>query len=147
MQRLRPTKLYYVWIEMRQRCNNSNNKVFKHYGGRGIKVCKLWDIADWKGTGFNNFLKDMGKRPKGFTVERVNNNGNYTPSNCKWVNRKEQNRNMRNNITYKGEYAVDASLRLTEGRYKTLVGLRLKLGWAKQRAFTEPVHKTKEEKL
>ena len=142
---LRAHKLYGTWYTMRYRCNNPNNSVFKYYGGRGVKVCNRWDIADGKFTGFKNFVKDMGSRPKGFTVERVNNNGNYTPSNCKWVNRKEQSRNMRNNVTYKGEGATDASLRLTNGKHKALVRMRVWRGWSKHRAFTEPVHKTKEE--
>ena len=134
-------KLYNTWESMRKRCCNPNDKEFKNYGGRGVKVCKRWDIADGKSTGFKNFVSDMGNRPNGFTLERINNNGNYTPSNCKWVSRKEQSRNMRNNVIYKGEYSIDASLRLTDGRNKTLVGVRLNMGWSKQRAFEEPCKK------
>ena len=131
---------------MRRRCNNQNCNDFKHYGGRGIKVCKRWG-ADWKGTGFNNFLNDMGERPNGFTLERVNNNGNYTPSNCRWASRKEQSRNMRKNVIYKGEYITDASLRLTKGKHGQLVYERLKRGWSVKSSFEEPVMESKNGKI
>ena len=120
---------------MRQRCNNLNNKDHKNYGGRGISVCPSWDIADYKSTGFKNFLKDMGEKPRGLTLERINNNGNYTPKNCRWVTRKENNSNRRNNVIYKGEMAADASRRL--GGNRALVVQRIKLGWSIERAFTE----------
>ena len=111
---------------------------FKNYGGRGIRVCKRWDIADRKSTGFKNFLSDMGEKPKGFSIERIDNDGNYTPKNCKWASQKEQHRNMRDNVKYQGETAADASLRLTGGRNDALVRNRVLLGWTKERAFTEP---------
>ena len=120
---------------MRKRCNNPNNKDYKYYGARGIKVCKLWSIADWKGTGFLNFLKDMGERPKGYQLDRIDNNKGYSPKNCKWSTPKENLSNMRNNVKYLGETAADASLRL--GGSYTLVYERIKLGWSLKRAFTE----------
>ena len=73
---------------MRRRCNNPNHLRFKDYGGRGIKVCKRWDL-------FENFLADMGRRPKGYSIERINVNGNYTPSNCKWIPKRDQSKNRR----------------------------------------------------
>jgi hypothetical protein len=69
---------------MRDRCKNKNRKDYHRYGGRGIKVCKRWDSS------FKNFLTDMGEPPTGYTLDRINNDGDYTPSNCKWATRKEQ---------------------------------------------------------
>jgi len=83
---------YETWIRMKQRCENKNNKVYKSYGGRGIKICKRWSSR------FENFLHDMGKRPSdNHSIDRINNNGDYKPSNCRWATRKVQLRNKRNN--------------------------------------------------
>lgn len=92
------TKIYKIWAVMLQRCFNQDNKGYKNYGGRGIKVCSEW-------LKFENFYKDMGDKPEGMTLDRKNNNLGYCKSNCKWSNRKEQNNNKRNNIliTYKNK--------------------------------------------
>lgn len=85
------TKEYRAWNAMKDRCSNPNNKYYNHYGGRGITVCYRW-------LRFEGFYADMGEAPKNYCLDRIDNDGNYEPTNCTWVTHAEQHRNTRHNV-------------------------------------------------
>lgn len=85
------SSVYHSWVAMWTRCTNKNRKDYIHYGGRGITICERW-------IDFELFLQDMGERPKGTSLDRVDSNGNYELSNCRWSTQKEQMNNTRTNV-------------------------------------------------
>lgn len=84
------TSTYKSWSGAKARCNNKSNKDFPRYGGRGIKFCKRWNK-------FENFLSDMGEKPARHSLDRIDNDGDYKPSNCRWATSRTQSRNKRSN--------------------------------------------------
>jgi hypothetical protein len=91
-------KTYQCWRDMRQRCYNPNSRRYYTHGERGITICDRWLES------YDNFLDDMGIKPDGYSIDRINNDGNYEPSNCRWATSKQQasNRRTNKNVTYKG---------------------------------------------
>lgn len=78
-----------IWLNMKTRCYNETNRSYGDYGARGIKVCEEWRDS------FETFYRDMGARPRGLTLDRINNDGHYEPQNCRWATWETQNRNRR----------------------------------------------------
>ena len=125
------TSIYNCWCDMKSRCLNKNNKEYKNYGGRGIKVCDSW-------LKFENFYKDMGVKPNGLTIDRINNNGNYELSNCRWATKKEQGNNKRTNkrLFFNGkEYTLKQWCCFLKLNYYTIHS-RFRLGWDVKKALT-----------
>lgn len=125
---------YKCWSGMKQRCTNPKNVAFQSYAGRGITFCKEW-------LAFSGFLKDMGESPSALhTLERIDNNGNYEPTNCRWATMKEQSRNKRNNrnLTFKDQTKPLVEWIEMLALNKDRVHGRLRKGWSVDKAFTTP---------
>ena len=124
------TKEYWAWFSMKNRCNNPAGKDYPHYGGRGIKICVRWQK-------FENFLADVGECPPGMSLDRIDNNGNYTPSNCRWATRQEQQNNRRNNrwLVYNGRRQTIAAWSRELGISPTSIYRRSSSGWPIERVL------------
>lgn len=133
------TRIYKIWNGMKNRTNEksvSKDKYYKNYSGRGIKICEEWKV-------FENFYKwsiDNGYTDK-LTIDRINTDGNYEPSNCRWVDMKTQNNNRRNNylITYNNETHTMTEWNNILGFTTGLLKNRLNRGWSIQKAFTTEI--------
>lgn len=123
---------------MLQRCNNPRSRQFNDYGGRGISVCRRWRK-------FANFIADMGLPKPGDTLERENNNGNYSKANCVWASRTVQNNNTRRNVKFRYN-GISRSLKewseVTGIKFATLVSRLYLYGWSTKQAFTTEVGRT-----
>jgi hypothetical protein len=119
---------------MRKRCRNPKADSYKHYGGRGISVCAQWED-------FATFLRDMGERPPGGTIERIEVNGNYEPGNCVWIQAAEQGNNTRRSIvvTLDGEsICLKVACDRLGLRYSRVYDRIQVLGWSFEKAIAEP---------
>lgn len=126
-------KMYSVWSDMFSRCQNPNNKSFSRYGAKGIDVCDRWQF-------FENFLADMGQRPDGFTIDRINGSLGYSPENCRWASAHDQSRNKSNNkvLDFEGKSMIVNDWAVFLGVPRTLIRDRLKMGWSVEKTLTTP---------
>lgn len=126
------TPEYGAWANMRSRCINTGDKAYANYGGRGIRVCDRWMDS------FENFLSDMGKRPSAqHSLDRIDNDGPYSPENCRWATRGKQQNNRRNTkfITYGGETKAVAEWAAITGISDETLRNRIRLGYSDERIF------------
>lgn len=130
--------LYISWLSMRNRCYNRGHENYNHYGGRGVQICTEWK-EDFEA--FMSWAMDHGYK-EGLTIERIDNDGNYEPGNCRWATRKEQANNRKSSrfLVFDGE-------KRTIAEWSDITGIRSynilqridKLGWSVERALTTPV--------
>lgn len=127
---------FNCWNSMIQRCHNPLNSSYDRYGGRGVVVCDRWKL-------FINFLRDMGIRPDGLTLGRINNDGNYEPSNCRWETRSQQARNRRSShfIEHNGQRKTIAEWSEITGLSQKAIQQRASAGWASDKILTTPAMK------
>ena len=128
--------LYSKWHTMKSRCNNSNNASYERYGGRGIKVCDEWENSF---QAFYEWSMANGYK-KGLSIDRIDNDGNYEPANCRWVTQEEQcnNRRTSHKLTYEGETHTITEWSKITGIKRKIISQRVNnLGWSIERALTE----------
>lgn len=125
--------LYVTWKDMKARCQSQSDPEYHNYGGRGITICDRW-LDFWA------FVSDVGPRPKGMTLERIDTDGDYVPSNCRWATASEQSRNKRTNryLSHGGVSLCITDWAKRTGINKTVIRLRLARGWSVQDALTKP---------
>jgi len=133
----RTSDIYRTWLRMKSRCYNKRNKDYHHYGGRGIIICERWMF-------FPNFYNDMGDKPSGLSIERIDNNGNYEPGNCRWATQKEQCNNQRTNriLEFNGMSKTTSQWADELGIKSVIISKRLFNGWTVERTLTQPLRKS-----
>lgn len=131
------TRLYRIWLRMKQRCSNSNVKEFHYYGGRGITVCEEW-MNDFKT--FREWAEKSGYNDE-LTLDRIDVNRGYEPSNCRWATKEQQANNMRTSrlITYDGKTDTISNWSKEVGISSSAIRRRLQLGWSIEEALTKPI--------
>jgi hypothetical protein len=130
---------YYSWASMRSRCTNKNLAAYPQYGGRGIKIAPQW-------ASFECFLSDMGARPEGTSLERINHDGNYEPSNCRWASRTDQSNNRRSNALYEHDGTVRTLAQWAQHSgiaYNTLHARVTRFKWPLGVAMTKPPRRSR----
>lgn len=134
------TPEHTAWSAMIQRCTDANYHWWPHYGGRGIKICRRWML-------FENFFADMGVRPTAHhSLDRINNEGNYTARNCRWATIQQQAENRRTNryLTFEGRRLTVTQWAREIGLSKSAMFLRVSKGWSVQRTINTPPMKRKD---
>lgn len=129
------TRLYKIWIGMLRRCNNPNDDSYFRYGGRGITVCSEWsDFMTFKKWAMSNGYSDT------LTIERINNNGNYEPTNCKWASMLVQSNNTRRNVylDHDGKHLSIAQWARELGVSRQMLWIRYKRGWSTEDILNVP---------
>ena len=139
----RYTRLYNIWVKMKQRCFDKNHTYYERYGGRGIKICKEWknDFMCFHNWAMSNGYQDN------LTIDRIDNNGDYEPSNCRWITLQEQcnNRSTSKLITYKNETHSIADWARKLGTSRNVIWYRLSKGWSIEKTLTTPIRQKKKE--
>jgi hypothetical protein len=132
---------YAIWQSMKSRCINPKNASYKHYGGRGIVICEQW-------LKFENFIQDMGNRPSAkHSLDRINTNGNYEPTNCRWADQMQQAQTRTNvrAITAFGETLTSAMWSRRTGIKAEAIRNRIDAGWSAEDALSTPIRASKRE--
>jgi hypothetical protein len=134
------TATYVTWEAIKQRCHNPKAVGYKGYGGRGIKVCESWLHS------FETFYADMGERPPGRTIERIDNEKGYSKENCRWATKRQQASNRRNTllISYSGEKKTLTEWSREYGMPRGVLWQRIyNMKWPMEKALTNPVRQLK----
>jgi len=141
---LSQTRFYRIWFGIKERCNNPKNKAYHNYHGRGIKLCERWlKFENFRDDMYKSYLIHYGKyRKLNTTVDRINNNGNYSPDNCRWATKYQQSNNLRNNVLLKFNNKV-----LTISEWSKITGINkhtiysrlYNYKWTIDKALTKPV--------
>lgn len=130
----RQSRTYHSWANMKDRCNNPRSPKYYLYGGRGIQVCDRW-------LQFDNFLADMGERPEGMSLDRIDGSGNYSPDNCRWATPVEQQNNLRTNrrFLFQGEVRTLSEIMRMTGLKRDTLQYRLLQGWSDEQVAMPPM--------
>ena len=131
------SRVWRIWRGMKYRCLNQKSEFYADYGGRGIKVCERWLIK------IENFVSDMGIPPKGMTLDRIDNDGDYEPMNCRWASRTQQAQNRRSSLIFSidgKEQSLAAWIDEIAVVKTATVYARISKGWGVVQALTEPTH-------
>lgn len=137
------SRIFYSWGSMKNRCSDNRNGSYAQYGARGIKVCDRWLDGEGGKSGFKCFYEDMGERPEGMTLDRINSNENYTPENCRWATLVEQIHNRSNTVwlSYRGiTHTAKEWSYLCNCPYRRLMK-RLEQGWTMEKILFTPLKK------
>ena len=133
---VKPASIYKIWANIKQRCHNPDNPRYKDYGGRGITMCERWHT-------FEHFYADVGDRPDGLSLDRIDNNKGYEPGNVRWTNADTQNKNSRRAtmLTYNGKTQCINDWCREIGIAYVTYKRRIRMGWTQINAATTPADK------